>query len=261
MKKWWGEIDFELNETKTWRIGMRKISAQRKNTEWLIWNQEIEEESFEELVLEGEISVDNSISLIPQRYLVEKTQKYLTASPRLADRAFIVRPNSTLNILPGEKIELYVSTPLWLALYNHSGTLPISDLPLWQPSDSWFGPNTMVGELCYSHFTEAKVTLDNIHKRSHRAITTISISNEHDELLAIERISLPTPFLNLYVDATHQFWTDKVSLIHHLDGDRPSFDIKNFTKESNKTDLTLISPAREVADANTFMRSIKSLVA
>ena len=119
----------------------------------------------------------------------------------------------------------------------------------------------MAGELCYSKYTDAKITLDNIQKRSHRAITTISISNEHDELLTIERISLPTPLLDLYFDSNNQLWTDTVSLIHHLDGDRPSFGIKSLAKESAKIELTLISPAREIADSNTFMRSIKSLVA
>jgi hypothetical protein len=261
MKKWWGEINFELNEAKTWRIGQRKMSVQRKAAEWLIWNEKTGEESFEDLVLERTTFTDLIIDTLPQRYLVKSTQKNLIAKPLLADRSIIVRPHSALNILPGEKIELYVSSPLWLAFYANEETLSISDLPFWLPSDSWFGPNTMVGELCYSKYTDAKLTLDNIQKRSHRAITTINISNEHDEVLTIERISLPTPFLNLYVDATHQFWTDKVNLIHHLDGDRPSFDIKNLIKESAKTDLTLVSAAREVADANTFMRSIKSLVA
>lgn len=85
----------------------------------------------------------------------------------------------------------------------------------------------MSGELCYSKYTDAKITLDNIQKRAHRAITTISISNEHDELLAIERISLPTPLLDLYVDSNNQLWTDKVSLTHHQDGDRPSFGINS----------------------------------
>ena len=261
MKKWWGDISFDLNKTKTWRIGERRISVQRKDTEWLIWNQETKEESFVELILEDSIPNHCSIDVLPQRYLVKNTQKCLTVKPLLANRSIIVRPTSTLNILPGERIELYVSSPLWLAFYDHAGTLPICDLPFWLPSDSWFGPNTMVGELCYSKYTDAKVTLDNIQKRSHRAITTISISNEHDELLAIERISLPTPFLNLYVDATNQFWTDKVNLIHHLDGDRPSFDINRLVMERDKTDLTLISTAREIANSNTFMRSIKSLVA
>lgn len=261
MKKWWGEINFELNEAKTWRIGQRKMSVQRKDAEWLIWNEKTEEESFEELVIERATFRDPTMDILPQRYLVKNTQQSLIAKPLLADRSIIVRPHSALNILPGEQVELYVSSPLWLAFYAHKEMLPISDLPLWLPSDSWFGPNTMLGELCYSKYTEAKVTLDNIQKRSHRAITTINISNEHDEVLTIERISLPAPFLKLYVDATHQFWTDKVCLIHHLDGDRPSFDIKSLTIESEITDLTLISPAREIADKSTFMRSIRSLVA
>ncbi|WP_158969203.1 hypothetical protein [Paraglaciecola sp. L3A3] len=260
MKKWWGDIGFKLNETKTWRIGNRKISVQRKGAEWIIWNEETQQESFEQLILEDGVS-ELSTDIQPKRYLVEKTADFIKALPLLANRSVIVRPSSTLNILPGEKIELFVSSPLWLAFYSQNNKLPISDLPFWLPSDSWFGPSTMVGELCYSKYTDARVTLDNIQKRSHRAITSISISNEHDELLTIDRISLPIPFLNLYVDATEQFWTDKVCLIHHLDGDRPSFNIKNLAKERDKSTISLVSTAREKADEHTFMRSIRSLVA
>lgn len=281
MKNCWGDIYFELDEVKTWRIGQRKISVQRKKTEWLIWNEKTEEENFEALVLENSVSNDIPISVLPQRYLLKSTQPYLTAKPLLADRSIIVRPNSILNILPGETIDLYVSSPLWMAFYNMAfyntalcnttfyntasyntkETLPISEIPFWLPSDSWFGPNTMVGELCYSKYTDAKVTLDNIQKRSHRAITKISISNEHDESLAIERLSLPTPLLDLYIDTNNQFWTDQVHLIHHLDSERPSFDIKSLASESAAKSIKLISVARKIANENTFMRSIRSLVA
>ena len=261
MKKWWGDINFEINEVKTWRIGSRKISVQRKYAEWLIWNEETNDESFEQLVLEDAVSIDGFTDIQPKRYLVNKTQDALRVAPLLANRSIIVRPSSTLNILPGEKIELSVSSPLWLAFFNIGSTLPISDLPFWLPSDSWFGPSTMVGELCYSKYTDARVSLQNIPKRSHRAITTISILNEHDELLTVDRINLPIPYLNLYADASEQFWTDKVCLTHHLDTARPSFYIKSLTKERDKSAITLVSHAREVADAHTFMRSIRSLVA
>lgn len=261
MKKWWGEITIELNEAKSWRIGQRQIAVQRKETEWLIWNDETKEESHDVLTLEKIDPNDSLLNIIPQRYLVQKTQQSLTVAPALANRSVIVRPSSILNILPGEKIELFVSTPLWLNFATQEGKQLISDLPFWLPSDSWFGPSTMHGELCYAKYTDAKVALDNIEKRSHRAITTISIANEHDELLTIERISLPTPFLNLYVDPANQFWTDKICLTHHLDSDRPSFEIRNLLNKEKNTDLTQVSGAREIASANIFMRSIKSLVA
>ena len=120
MKKWWGEINFELNEAKTWRIGQRKMSVQRKDAEWLIWNEKTEQESFEELVLERAIFSDPTIDILPQRYLVKNTQQSLIAKPLLADRSIIVRPHSALNVLPGEQVELYVSSPLWLAFYAPS---------------------------------------------------------------------------------------------------------------------------------------------
>ncbi|MDU0355212.1 hypothetical protein RS130_16060 [Paraglaciecola aquimarina] len=261
MNKWWGDINFKVDQIKAWRIGERKICVQRKPSEWLVWDQHTSEENFEPLVLEESSNEQSLSDVVPKRYLLNKTLGSLNVAPLLANRSVIVRPSSTLNVLPGEKVELFVSSPMWLAFYSHVNSSPISDIPFWQPSDSWFGPSTMVGELCYSKYTEAKVNLTNIQKRSHRAITTISISNEHDELLVIDRISLPLPFLNLYVDSSEQFWTDKICLIHHLDGDRPSFRIDKLMKNNAQSALELVSMAREKTDEHTFMRSIKSLVA
>jgi hypothetical protein len=61
MENWWGEISFELNEAKTWCIGQRRICVQRKSAEWLVWNEETEDESFEELVLEEAVATDSSL--------------------------------------------------------------------------------------------------------------------------------------------------------------------------------------------------------
>ena len=112
MKKWWGDISFDLNKTKTWRIGERRISVQRKDTEWLIWNQETKEESFVELILEDSIPNHCSIDVLPQRYLVKNTQKCLTVKPLLANRSIIVRPTSTLNILPGRENRTLCQFPI-----------------------------------------------------------------------------------------------------------------------------------------------------
>lgn len=258
---WWGQIDLNLNQAKSWSIGERQIIVQRNDKEWLVWNQQTREESQESLQLSPMTCLESLHTENLQRYLVNKTNDTLLVLPKLANRSVIARPSSTLNVLPGEKIELYVSSPLWITLSNGAEKTPFSDLAFWQPSDSWFGTSTMAGELCYAKYTDAKVTLGNIDKRSHRAITAISISNEHDTLLTIERLNLPAPLLNLYVDSGANFWTDKVCLVHHEDKDRSSFEIKSLLHESTVLNPTLVSSSRELADTKTLMRSIRSLVA
>ncbi|MFT4938999.1 MAG: hypothetical protein ACI88A_002031 [Paraglaciecola sp.] len=261
MTKWWGDVEFELNEAKCWRIGRRQIVVQRKEREWLIWNDETKEESFDTLQLETLTDVDSLADVPLQRFLVDKTQNLLSVIPALADRSVIIRPSSVLSLLPGEKTQLYVSSPLWLKFATHGTNLPLTDLPFWLPSDSWFGLSTMLGELCYAKYTDAKVAFVNIEKRSHRAITTINISNEHEEPLTIQRINLATPFLDLYADTDNQFWTDTVCLTHNENNDRPSFEIKRLNTKNSKSAHTLVCSARQIADKFMFMRSIRSLVA
>jgi hypothetical protein len=261
MAKWWGDVAFELNEAKSWRIAGRQIVVQRKEREWLIWNDETKEESFDSLQLETFSDFDSLVDVPLQRFLVEETQNLLTVTPALADRSVIVRPSSVLTLLPGEKTQLYVSSPLWLKFATQGVNLPLCEIPFWLPSDSWFGLSTMVGELCYAKYTDAKVSFANIEKRSHRAITTINISNEHEEPLTIQRISLPTPFLDLYANKNNQFWTDTVCLSHNKNNGRPSFEIKKLVAKNQESEHSLVCLARELTNAHTFMRSIRSLVA
>lgn len=261
MSKWWGDVEFALNEIKSWQIGQRQIVVQRKAREWLVWNDEVKEESFENLNLTALSNIDSLVDVPLQRFLVDQTQDTLSVIPALADRPVIVRPSSTLTLLPGEKNTLYVSSPLWLTFTANNKKESFADLPFWLPSDTWFGFSPMLGELCYAKYTDAKLALENIEKRSHRAITTINISNEHEEPLTIQRINLPTPFLNLYVDPDNQFWTDTVHLTHNEHNNRPSFEIKKLNADKSKSAHTLAGSSREVADSNTFMRSIRSLVA
>jgi hypothetical protein len=259
MSEWWGDIEFELNETKRWRIGKRQIVVQRKSSEWLIWDQATKEESDEVLHIENVPDAERIVTAPTNRYLLDKTNPRLFVAPALADRSIIVRPGSTLSVLPGENATLFVSTPLWMKCETKQNESTILDLPFWLPSDSWFGLTTMVGELCYAKYTDAKVSLENIKKRSHRAITTIRISNEHIEPLVIQRINLPAPFLSLYADDAQQIWTDTVHLTHNESHNVPSLVIKKLDKTNAR--LKRISDGRKVADSNIFMRSIKSLIA
>ena len=261
MSKWWGDIEFALNECKTWRIGDRIIAVQRKEQEWRFWNIESKEENANPLQLETPTQPD-FLSMAPtQRFLVKQTNSQITVMPRLADRAMVIRPGSIISILPGEKSKLFVSSQLWLAFSLSSTTDAMFDIPLWKPSDSWFGESNMVGEICYAKYSEANVDLATLKKRSHRVFTSIDIMNEHAQALNIQRIKIPMTFLDLYVDKSGQFWSDSICLTHQEDAKKPSFEVKKLNKNKNQTDYAMLSKARQGEDSNVFIRSIKSLIA
>lgn len=260
-KKWWGKTSFNVGEIKVWTIGDRRIVVQRLAKEWLVWNEETPLESNATIAVKG-LKTSNTLGEHPfSRHLFTQTDDYLDISLSLADRPIVARPSSKLNIPPGQQVELYVSTPLWFVAKQKGGNFPIVDIPFWRPSDSWFGISTMIGELCYAKYTEAKVDLSLLKRRPHRAITPVMIKNEHDEPLLIERISLPAPFLGLYADSQHQFWSDKIEITHHSDTEKAGLSINKQAPKYMQGEIEVVSSARIDSSNNHFIRSIKSLLA
>jgi hypothetical protein len=260
-ENWWGGITLSLNEYKAWQIGERMIVVQRQKCEWRIWNIESKNENTHPLELVTPSNTDFLSRPPTQRFLVKRTESSITVMPKLADRAMVIRPSSVISILPDQSSYLYVSTQLWIAFALTQNSKPMFDVPLWMPSDSWFGESNMEGEICYAKYSEANVDLSSLKKRSHRVFTCIQIINEHEETLHIKRIKMPMPLLDLYVDDEGQFWSDSICLTHNEDHNKPSFEINRLHKSKDISAYKRLSPARKPSDSNLFLRSIKSLIA
>lgn len=259
-KNWWGDASLALNEIKVWSLGERKIAIQRLPKEWVIWNKELDSESTSKITITS-LKTSKTFSGVPySRHLVNQTTDSVNISPMLADRAIVARPATSLNILPGEKVELYISSPLWFLMKLNSKSSPIVDIPFLRPTDSWFGPSTMEGEFCYAKYTDARVNLTQIEARQHRAITPVVIKNQHSETLIIERINLPAPFLTLYTDEKQSFWTQEVEIAYHSDSDKSGLRLKGTPPMQGTGEMTLISKARQISDNHQFVKSIKSLL-
>jgi hypothetical protein len=259
-KDWWGDVSLALNEVKVWSLGERKIAIQRLDKEWVIWNKELDSESSSQINVSS-LKTANAFSDVPySRHLVNQTSDTGSIAPTLADRPIGARPATSLNILPGEDVELYISSPLWFLMKLKLKASPIVDIPFLRPSDSWFGPSTMEGELCYAKYTDARVNLAQIEKRGHRAITPVLIKNQHTETLTIERINLPAPFLTLYADEEQDFWTQEVEITYHSDSDKAGLRLKRTPPKKGMGNMTLISSARQISDNHHFVKSIKSLL-
>ncbi|MFT5757000.1 MAG: hypothetical protein ACI9LM_001725 [Alteromonadaceae bacterium] len=254
---WWGEFTFELQEKKCWSVGERAILIKRKEAEWNTWNIEETEEDNDVLVSDG-ISINLDDTTVTGRFLEKITSEKIKVSPLLADRTVIARPSSPLTILAGEKIQLFISTPIWF----YAETLPsgkcLVDLPFWRPSDSWFGSSTIDGQLCYAKYTSAKTKLEELDLHPHRATTSITVINSHDKALTINRINVPVTYLNLYCDEKNQLWTSAIS----IEIEDESADVELIIEKGFSADfqpLTFISNPRVSSEHGKLIRRISNL--
>lgn len=130
------------------------------------------------------------------RIAVECTSCTLKLIPKLADRPVVVRPYSPLTIPANNKITLFVTTPLWVAVCLGGNTE--TEFPLQQLSETWMGALTGQGSLCYGSHTHARLDKSLLQRLPYRAQTPVTIDNQSTESLTLERLSIPAPYLSLY---------------------------------------------------------------
>lgn len=242
---WWGIFKFNLQQSREFQIGPLSLNIMRLNGEWVIshvYASEVEDnDSLKDARLSEKTSTDCA------RYILSDTSGQLTITPLLADRQIISRPITPFNLAAGEEVTLYISSPLWIDIYiGESQIKKLNSLTSQRMSDTWFGPSTLEGELCYASNTHCRMSLDELPYRPHRAITPVLIKNQADTTLFVERLNLPAPLLQLYASANNQLWTPKVTLIREKDGDMASLKIDS-------------SPADEATDAFKICEARKSL--
>ncbi|WP_269518188.1 DUF432 domain-containing protein [Alteromonas sp. BMJM2] len=256
---WWGQFNFDEQETKCWRVGDRLVAIRRSEHEWSVWNKETTQE-LDKPIQVNKLKARESLKEIAiQRFMVSNTSTTLVIEPSLADRAMVVRPNKPFFVMPEEEINIFVSTPLWMTLLLPKSDIPLTDIPFWRPSDSWFGPSTMSGDLCYSKYTDAKMDNSLLEKRPHRASTMVTLKNEQDEPLRVERLNLPVPALKLYTNQNGDFWSDQVSILQIKEHGKSISHVRHNPPEKTLS-LELVSESRELSNKPSFLSSIKSLV-
>jgi len=205
--RWWGDFEIAEGGRGRWRVGPLSLWVERRAHEWRVTER-----------LAAEAGDDGAEASVPapgddepppearvMRYVVRETTAQLSVLPRLADRSVVVRTATPLHLLAGEEARLYVSTPLWLELRSGG---ELGDFATLRLSDTWFGPNTMLGELCYASRTAAELDLENLQLRAWRAVTVVTLRNRASDPVLVDRINLPIQRLSLFVDDSQGFWTD-----------------------------------------------------
>lgn len=214
---WWGEFPLEEGQMGRWRVGPLELWVRRSELDWAYGTSRGDDPAEDALEVEVPWSPDGGER--PEeagRFGAARTGPGIALAPALADRPVVARPAVPFFVLPGEKVEVFVSTPLWIRL--SAGANQLAEVPCVRPSDTWVGGNTG-GELCYATRTRPRRQLQDVELRPQRAVSCVSIENASHERLALQRLSLPVPQLSLFASPAGQLWTELVSVRNDEDGE------------------------------------------
>jgi hypothetical protein len=209
---WWGRFELGADERGLWHVGPMRLSLTRRRQEISVdylQNAEPRDARFFECpatsVLEGP-------GIVRNRYAFAETPEIVWVGPALADRAVVVYPESSFHVTAGESITLFCSTPLWIRVEVGASRVPLLETPIERPSDTWIGPSTREGELCYATQTTARLERSSISRHPHRALTELRIRNAANDTLHLERVNLAVPYLSVYAARDGGLWTESVVL-------------------------------------------------
>lgn len=213
--RWWEPFRVEGGMTLACAIGPLTLFLCRDATEWRLWSERSDAGDAE--IRTGREPIRDAPGMEgAERFMFRDAPETVLLHPVLADRPVVVRPRYPTAIPPGEAATFYISTPVSVTVGVGEAGVRLCEIPSLCMSDTWFGPNTREGELCYATPTQARSRLDEVPRRPHRAITPVQVKNDSSGMLTIEKLSLPVPFLSVYGRPDGSLWTQAVTLTQHV---------------------------------------------
>lgn len=261
MKTWWGTFEMPKKGFLDKQIGSLWLAVKQSKDQWQIYYER--DESWHDApgeIHEKGVAQSPSPENLQERFVLPCPEAKVSLLPALADRPVITRPATPFYVPAGQTATIFVSTPLWVVIHVGSQEVRLTEVAIQRPSDTWFGPNTRQGEICYASKTSARMSIEELPKRAHRAITPVQISNESDSHLFLERINISVPFLDLYEAPNKQLWTQAVKMVRKEDADTASLEILD-GPPGLLTEAILLSKARQEAEEKTIIRTISGFFA
>ncbi len=260
---WWGRHEIALDTSRYWQIGPLHLWIEHRMHEWHVqW-----EHGKDPLEAAVQVEAFHSNVQKPQnaqqpakvaKFAFREASDALVFTPQLADRPVVTRLEVAMSILPGEEIMLYVSTPLWVKIEMHQPPKTLFELPCFRLSDTWFGPMSSDGLLCFASRTPAYLQLKDIPFRWHAVITPVLVRNLGTDSLLVDRFNLPLPQLSLFHSPRSGFWTDTVILER-----MPHSDLTSMTTDrkppQEAAPTNFISHPRLSSDSKAVFRAFHQL--
>lgn len=257
---WWDRFEVDEDHAVHFRIGPLSLWVQRLPGEWRVvhWSEPDPMADHAESVRVDEIAEPPTHGRVV-RFATERPDRTLVIQPMLADRPLVTRPETPVHVVAGDAVSFFVGSPLWVQLGIGDPVRVLTELPTLRPSDTWFGPSTLVGDLAYAARTHARRTMETVRPKPSRAITHVVIRNEGTDNFQIERINLPIPRLSLYRNDAGFLWTSSVTLERTADSTLAKLDTSG-PPPAVAGKVTRIAGPRLPDERNVLVRTISALL-
>jgi hypothetical protein len=257
---WWGRYRIPLDQLGLWRIGPLSLWVGRCSGEWrLAW--ETERDPLEPTVRVHLPAAEEDLLAKKDviRFGVSSNDEQVDLVPRLADRPLISRPEKPFVVMPTDEITVYISTPVWVRVMAGPKQTPLFELPVYRPSDTWFGPDTMRGELCYAGRTAMRLNLEQLPFRAHRVTSAVTIRNRAREPITVEKLNLPVAHLTVYEGPGRELWTENILFERPADSDLIRLRLRDTVHHGAELGAVRISAPRLPLSDRLSVRALGSL--
>lgn len=206
--RWWGSFEIPIERCGRWGIGALTLWIERHPEYWTVCRDRAEDADLQRAEVAIPCEEDGDDRGVVSRFGARADSVSLRIQPAHADRPVVITPEQPFTLPPKRSVHLYVSLPLWFQVIDEEGSPPLLDEPIVRPTDTWHGPNTRTGELCYASRTRARVRPSAVLLPE--AIAPLEVRNRSEVHLQIERVKLPTPHLSVLVSSRGQLWTESI---------------------------------------------------
>jgi hypothetical protein len=205
---WWGTFVIAEEQSRFFKIGSIIICLDRYNREWHINSYRNSELSTNENHLPSIPS-----SKIPYKSFATQGFNEIHLKPTLPDRALLAQLEHPFYIPVNETLLIYISSPVWIRIETGGTSILLDEIPTEILADTWFGKNTLEGELCYASEMHCSPRLEDLPRDTTCVITPILITNRSHETLLLKELRVPLPVLSIYSDAQNHLWTEQLNIV------------------------------------------------
>ena len=256
---WWGNHSLAEGECRHWRIGPFSMWLTRLAREYRLVTLRRDDPDARDLVAGEPWNDPAPEEGVVTRFGLPTGNTDLEILPRSADRAFIFKSSNPFIVPAGSSVSAFLSSPVWMSLHLRDPERLLHEEPTFRPSDTWFGPSTLEGELCYAARTSVRYTLANVPRRPYRALTVVKIINHAPSALPLARLRLPLPQLSLFADEDGRLWTEAVTLDRRHDGDFAEIQLGRNAPEEAGACMRVCKP-RAPLGRHSLIRSFTGLL-
>jgi hypothetical protein len=246
----WNNMIIEPDKTYYWNIGQKEIYVKKTGREWLFSIDKPADPKSEWIY--GELKEPGEEA--KWSTYVDDENSNLLVVPAFPDRPIVVRPGSTLKVMPKKSLLLFVQVPIWVQYYSKILKYEnlIVDVPASELSSIWFGEKDK-GTLAYRLDIDILSALKKPDANMQHIVCPVQLINVSDEKLDIQRLLLNCENLNVYYNGV-ELWANELKI--KFKGENETSEVQNLNQAPGYIpNAKLLNYARVSKSKNMFLKT------